>query len=539
MAILKKFVLFACFFSLLLPWMGTADAVDLIAEGSCGPDLTWTLDASGVLEISGTGPMDDHSADEPAPWFSYATSVETVVIQDGVTSIGDSAFFGCDPMVSVTIPQTLTAIGRGAFEQCDALSTVSICDLGSWCQIDFENSTSNPLTLARQLRLNGELVTSLEIPEGITHIKPYAFYGFKGLRSMTLGADVTHIGDFAFNQCTSLKNISFSESLESIGVAAFYKCTSLTEVLIPDGVESIGLSAFNHCTGLQTLLIPGSISSMGDSVFAYCTNLTSVAFAEGSHSIRFGMFMGCEELVSISLPSSMTRIEEYAFVGCEKLETLIFNGPEAEKAEMTIGTSNDMLSGAMWHWDGETTQTVAPTCTVEGYLKFSCSCCGEITQILPAGGHSYIDEACVICGEQRGYTLSGMVSSAGDGALLLELSGNGTTQTLTITDAYTFSGLVPGEYELRISKADHVDCVLPVTVKADTTLDAALCLLGDVNSDGKVNMKDWNRLYSHVNEESALVGYPLQCADVTGDGKVNLKDWNRLYDHINEVAPLW
>ncbi|MBQ3215107.1 MAG: hypothetical protein IJB11_03210, partial [Oscillospiraceae bacterium] len=107
------------------------------------------------------------------------------------------------------------------------------------------------------------------------------------------------------------------------------------------------------------------------------------------------------------------------------------------------------------------------------------------------------------------------------------------------TAEYSFSGVAKGTYTLRVSKANHVTREYTVVVgDKSVTMDVKLCLKGDATGDGKVNMKDWNCLYEHLNEVSELTGYEWQCADATGDGKVNMKDWNRLYEHLNEVNPL-
>ena len=149
-----------------------------------------------------------------------------------------------------------------------------------------------------------------------------------------------------------------------------------------------------------------------------------------------------------------------------------------------------------------------------------------------------------------GVTVSGTVTSyLTSGTVTIKLYKSGSTTaayTTTITGAngsatsFSISGVAAGTYTMEVSKANHVTREYTITVgSSNVTQEAKICPIGDVTGDGKVNMKDWNRLYDHVNEVSSLSGYNLQCADVTGDGKVNMKDWNRLYAHVNEVNPLW
>jgi len=142
-----------------------------------------------------------------------------------------------------------------------------------------------------------------------------------------------------------------------------------------------------------------------------------------------------------------------------------------------------------------------------------------------------------------GHTVSGTVTSSGSGDAIVTLANTNGDQASVVADPTTgefgFAGVPAGTYTLTVSKDNHVTREYTLNIEADTVVDCDLCLVGDTNGDGKVNMKDWSRLYSHISEESLLTGYQLQCADVTGDGKVNMKDWSRLYNHISEVEPLW
>jgi len=144
--------------------------------------------------------------------------------------------------------------------------------------------------------------------------------------------------------------------------------------------------------------------------------------------------------------------------------------------------------------------------------------------------------------QDASYTVSGTVVSAGDGEALVELLLNGEViATANCVDgAYSFADVSSGTYTLRFSKVNHVAVEIELTVvDADVVADGKICLAGDLNGDGKVNMKDWSVIYNHVSETSVLTGYALECADVTGDGKVNMKDWSRLYGHLSEENPLW
>ena len=146
--------------------------------------------------------------------------------------------------------------------------------------------------------------------------------------------------------------------------------------------------------------------------------------------------------------------------------------------------------------------------------------------------------------EQGSFTISGDVTSYGDGTLTLELIPKNQTTPISMgtfdsNGSYCFSELAVGVYTLRVSKPNHVTREYVVVVTNDVVQDVEINLIGDANIDGKVNMKDWSRLYNHISEVDLLSDYGLSCADVNQDGKINMKDWARLYAHISEANPLW
>ncbi|MBE6629307.1 MAG: leucine-rich repeat domain-containing protein [Ruminococcaceae bacterium] len=276
--------------------------------------------------------------------------VTALDIPSGVTAIKAYAFYDCDSLTSVTIPASVMSIGYKAFFYCFNLNAVYISDLAAWCNITFGDSYANPLYYAKNLYLNGQLVTALEIPSGITAIKSYAFNGCTGLTSITIPASVTSIGDYAFRGCSQLTSVTIPASVTSIGDSAFFYCYKLTTVTIPASVTSIGdeafyncisltavefgtnsqltgigYRAFYYCSNLTSVTIPASVTSIGSSAFENCSNLTTVTFGANSQLTSIGNDAFCRcSLTSVTIPASVTSIGDDAFYGCSKLTTVEF-----------------------------------------------------------------------------------------------------------------------------------------------------------------------------------------------------------------------
>ncbi len=351
----------------------SGETPDLIT-GECGDNLTWTFDEStGELVISGTGDMWDWGPDSAAPWYGGRSVIKAITISDGVTSIGNNAFVGCDVLTSVTIPDGVTSIGEYAFSQCTGLENITIGN----------NVTSigdNAFTYCYAL-------TSIIIPDSVTSIGDNAFAACTGLTSIEIPHSVTSLGDYVFAVCNGLTSITVDpantayssdeygvlfnkdktelirypigntrtnyvipDSVTSI-VTAFQYCENLTSITIPDSVTSIGVQAFEGCVNLTSIEIPDSVTSIGDSAFYRCTGLTSVEISDSVTSIGDSAFYRCTSLTSIIIPDSVTSIGEYAFEGGTKITDVYYTGTEDEWNEITIGQNNNNLLNATIHYN--------------------------------------------------------------------------------------------------------------------------------------------------------------------------------------------
>ena len=260
---------------------------------------------------------------DPTYWdgnnFSHKFGMVTkYIIGEDVKGIGKYAFWGCDGLTSVTIPNSVTSIGEGAFGYCPDLTSVYINDIDAWCRISFADADANPLGRSTNLYVDGDLVTNLVIPNGITSVKDYAFYGCYSLTSVTIPNSVTSIGSSAFYNCDGLTSVEIPNSVTSIEYRTFDDCDGLTSVTIPNSVTSIGESAFSSCDGLTSVTIPNSVTSIGESAFYDCNSLNSITIGQRVKSIGWSAF-AYTNLNSVTLPSSLELIEEYAFYDCKAL----------------------------------------------------------------------------------------------------------------------------------------------------------------------------------------------------------------------------
>lgn len=301
-AMKKRIVLLSLLAALCCLFTVSAAAADAPTSGTCGENLTWTLDGEGTLRISGTGAMEEYEWRSDVPWYQSRDSIKTVVMENGVTTIGSYAFFNCSGLTNVTIPESVTSIGKNAFGNCNNLTDVYITDIDAWCRINFGDT---PMGYAKNIWLNGSKITSVTVPEGVTELN-YTFYGFKDLIRVTL-----------------------PKSLTGIGEKTFYKCTSLISITIPDGVTAIGDSACSSCTSLASVTIPASVTSIGDRAFEDCSGLTSVTIPEGVTVIGSGAFSSCSSLASVDLPKNLTVISSGAFSGCGLTSVKIPDGVTA------------------------------------------------------------------------------------------------------------------------------------------------------------------------------------------------------------------
>ena len=290
-------------------------------------------------------------ANEICSYVFRSGNIETVVLNDGVTLIHDSAFSGCENLTTINIPDSVTGIGERAFSGCTNLKEITIPASVETFNSAFSGSGIETVILEEgitdipEYAFSGcENLTTINIPESVTSIGDRAFYGCTSLKEITIPASVkafgsgynnsafsgsgietaifeegrTNIPANIFYECENLITINIPESVTTIGMYAFYGCNNLTEINSLDSVKIIGESAFSGCTNLKEITIPARVSF--GSAFAG-SGLETVILEEGRTDIPVSAFSGCN-LTAINIPESVTKIGGSAFSECTSLKEM-------------------------------------------------------------------------------------------------------------------------------------------------------------------------------------------------------------------------
>lgn len=208
------------------------------ASGSCGSNLSWSLSA-GTLTITGSGEMYDFDYETKAPWYPYRAEILRVVFPEGLTKIGELAFYECEELIAAVIPDSVKVIDAYAFAFCERLELLD------------------------------------------------------------LGSGVTEIGESAFSDCYALKSLRIPGSVQTLGRKVFYRCESIPTVTIPSSVTKIGLSAFSYCKSLVSAVIQAPITEIPVYLFYGCGQLATVTLPETAEKLGDYAFRGCDNLGTV------------------------------------------------------------------------------------------------------------------------------------------------------------------------------------------------------------------------------------------------
>lgn len=314
--------------------MEPADLLDpgVVAYGFAGAEGTsvvWTLYGSGELHIQGEGPMYE---DWQTPWAKYREYIRTVYVHEGVTTVGNGAFAGCDRLVAADIADSVEHIGESAFSECHNLRKLQL--------------SQNLKTLGARGFEDCRILSEITLPDSLTSFGEYCFYQCANLESVNIPHGITQIPEGAFRECKALTSLPLPESVTSIGEQAFYSCESLVSIVVPKGVTQIPEWAFGYCSALQSAVLPDGLTSIGElafyydsalifcnipstvtdiqaNAFAYCSSLQRVVLPQGLTAISARCFYACSSLTNTQIPPNVTIIGAKAFADCDNLTQMI------------------------------------------------------------------------------------------------------------------------------------------------------------------------------------------------------------------------
>lgn len=355
-------------------------------HGTCGDNAYWALYSNGILEIYGTGYMSNYSGYE-MPWYEYMDQITGIIVDDGITGIGNYAFYQCPGLTEFTVPSSVVHIGNSAFGYCENLTSLiigeNVSSMGNYPFIGCGFTSAGPIGSGCDYQFGWTYripnnafshcwyLTEVTLPDSLRTIGTNAFMNCDNLLSVTIPDRVTSIDTRAFNSCDRLSSVIIPGSVTQIGSCAFQNCTGLTSVELCDGVTQIGAMAFYGCVGLTSITVPASVTRIDTSAFGSCTNLTTVMLCDGVSYISQRAFSDCVNLMNVFIPSSVEYIDSRVFSGCEKLTTA---GPVDSGCNIEFGWTEAIPEEMFQYNETLVSITLPDTClTIEGEAFRGCT----------------------------------------------------------------------------------------------------------------------------------------------------------------------
>ncbi len=308
-------------------------------------DITWNLDENGVLTISGSTEMPHVINSASVEWNDSRNLIKEVIIQDGVKSIGQYAFYSCKNLTKVTIPSSVTTIGQSAFAGATKLTSITI---------------PSSVTSIESRAFSNTGCTEIVIPNSVTEFDGAVMADSPLLEKVVLPEGLTTLGTNVFGGCTNLKSVNIPSSVTTIHEYAFSSCSSLTSISLPNGLKTIAYNAFELCTGLKNIVIPDSVEEIGDCAFQFCTALESIQITNPNITIGEGVFSECSSLVKADIPEDLT-FPSNVFMHDLKLTGVSQPFDLAEGTEWGFSTSDKIH----WKLSSDGVLTISGNCRMD------------------------------------------------------------------------------------------------------------------------------------------------------------------------------
>jgi len=403
------------------PMSETPYVRNVAASGKLNGDMAWVLDGdTGTLTISGTGAIPSYRFSEP-PWYSYRESVGAIVVSEGITEVGERAFYWCTNCTEVTLPDSLIAIREYGFNNLRALQYITLppkLEILEFCA--FSECTA---------------LQTITIPDSVHTVESSAFSNCTALKGARLGSGMTYIPDSMFGNDAKLSGVVLPPNLKTIGDTAFIN-SGLESIRIPATVTSIGVSAFSGCKWLEeftveegnkvyktidgvlfsadkkTLIcypackygrytVPEGTEYIGYGAFRSAYHMTGITFCSTLKEIDDYAFIYCSILNEVTFPQNITRIGENAFRGCGWLVKITFQNPDVQ-----------LDSGAFSDCDVLQNITLpARLKEIPSHLFFDCGYLNNV--VIPATVTKIGSSAFLNCDKLTSITIPGNVKSIG------------------------------------------------------------------------------------------------------------------------------
>ena len=477
-----------------------------------------------------------------------AKKAGTYNVPNGVTNIGDLAFFDCRSLTNITIPDSVTSIGNSAFQYCSSLKNIEMPKY-------MDNIGNYAFCMCSNL-------TSIVIPNGVTGIEERTFYECSNLTNVDIPDSVTNIGELAFYNCINLTNIFIPKSMKTIDISAwdydiFYGLSSNLENItvdpdnsfytsedgvlfdknmktllycprgksgiytVPTGVTNIDAYAFCSCNQLESIIISESVISIEYDAFSFCTSLTSILIPDSVTSIGHSAFCNCTSLTSITIPKSVTSIGEYIFLYCDNLTDIMvasnnpsYTSKDGVLFDKSMGTLLECPAGksgvytipigvtnigdwAFRYCTSLTSITIPKSVTSIGYCVLDD--CDSLTDIYYSGTETEWNQ---ISMEDSGIPSSVTIHYNSD-----PTTTTTTTDTTTSSESTTTTTVKPNLTNIRgdvngnqlVEVSDAVEVLKYYAKKAagldpvfsETTAEnEAIFKLADINNDNEITVQD-------------------------------------------------
>lgn len=554
-------------------------------------DVYTFSDCSGLTEIT----LPDSITSIGYYAFRDCTGLTEITIPDSVTSIGYCVFDGCSNLRRITYfgdaPRKNSRVFYGVtadvYTPCGNSTWVNPGQLGlggtiTWKEYHFlandhideaptctqSGVKTGSCSVCNQSMTETIPATGHTFEDGVCIACGFFEYSYKILSDGTCsitgyngnstsliipsaidGYPVSAIGGFAFQNCYEVVSVTIPEGVVIIGDYAFTRCYALEQVSIPDSVTAMNNNVFANCdkieynyyenakylgnennpylrlvkvndTDSSSVTIHEQTKYICGNSFFFCENLEYVHIPESVTVIGDLAFHYCDNLTEITIPANVSYIGSWAFPSYGKLSTVTFMGdpPQFQSDCFYATTVTVYYPAENLAWTEDVRQDY------EGYITW-----------IPYGA------------TESGITLSGKLTSFGSDteSLTVELWIEGTVSpayTAAITDgSYSFENIPEGNYILKISMEHGVTRSYPVNTESEEiALDVKISPMGDISGDGKLNVGDVARAYSHARGSGKIEDdYAFSCGDVNSDGKINVGDAARIYGHIKGTNSIW